>query len=54
MTERLGERPQGGRTVKDLPPGNRLFAIDLSEAANPKLAATAEVTAFANVRANGL
>lgn len=43
VTERLGERLQGGRTVKDLPPGNRLFAIDLSEAANPKLAAIAEV-----------
>lgn len=43
VTERLGERPEGGMTVRDLPPGNRLFAVDLSDIANPRLADTIEV-----------
>lgn len=43
VTERLGERPEGGETVRDLPPGRRLFAIDLSDAEAPKLADTAEL-----------
>jgi 6-phosphogluconolactonase (cycloisomerase 2 family) len=43
VTERLGERPEGATTMKELPPGNRLFAIDLSDSANPKLADTAEI-----------
>jgi DNA-binding beta-propeller fold protein YncE len=45
VTERLGERPEGGKTVKDLPAGNRLFAIDLANSAAPRLAATAEIAA---------
>jgi DNA-binding beta-propeller fold protein YncE len=45
VTERLGERPHGGKTVKDLPAGNRLFAIDLADPANPRLAATAAIAA---------
>ncbi|SFB39342.1 hypothetical protein SAMN03159496_03393 [Rhizobium sp. NFR07] len=43
VTERLGERPEGATTMKELPPGNRLFAVDLSDSANPKLADTAEI-----------
>lgn len=43
VTERLGERPPGGTMVSDLPPGNRLFAIDLSRADAPRLAATAAI-----------
>lgn len=46
VTERLGERPEGASTVRDLPPGRRLFAIDLSDAEAPRLADTAEVEAF--------
>lgn len=46
VTERLGERPEGGGTVRDLPPGRRLFAIDLSDMEAPRLADTAEVEAF--------
>lgn len=43
VAERLGERPEGATTMKELPPGNRLFAVDLSDSANPKLADTAEI-----------
>lgn len=43
LTERLGERPDGATTMRELPPGNRLFAVDLSDGANPKLADTAEI-----------
>ncbi|GAA3100306.1 lactonase family protein [Rhizobium viscosum] len=43
VTERLGQRPDGARTARDLPAGNRVFAIDLSDAANPRLADTAEI-----------
>ena len=46
VTERLGERPEGGETVRDLPPGRRLFAIDLADKANPRLADTAGIAAF--------
>ncbi|CCV16177.1 PD40 domain-containing protein [Mesorhizobium sp. STM 4661] len=46
VTERLGERPAAGDTIKDLPPGRRLFAVDLSDAAAPRLADTAEIAAF--------
>jgi hypothetical protein len=46
VTERLGERPEGAQTVQDLPPGNRLFAIDLSDKANPRLSDTAELAPF--------
>lgn len=43
VTERLGERPAGGMKVADLPPGNRLFAIDLADDDDLRLADTAEV-----------
>ncbi|RJT40366.1 hypothetical protein D3227_10345 [Mesorhizobium waimense] len=46
VTERLGERPEEGDTVRDLPPGRRLFAVDLSDAAAPRLADMAEIAAF--------
>ncbi|MBZ9710174.1 hypothetical protein LB543_26050 [Mesorhizobium sp. ESP7-2] len=46
VAERLGERPEGGRTVQDLPPGRRLFAVDLSDSAAPRLADTVEIAAF--------
>jgi 6-phosphogluconolactonase (cycloisomerase 2 family) len=43
VVERLGERPEGATTVRELPAGNRLFAVDLSDSADPKLADTAEI-----------
>lgn len=46
VVERLGERPESGDTVRDLPPGKRLFAVDLSDKAAPKIVATAEIEAF--------
>ncbi|MBX4957307.1 hypothetical protein HJB56_22255 [Rhizobium lentis] len=45
VTERLGERPEGGKRIGDLPPGRRLFAVDLSDSA-PRLSATIEIEAF--------
>lgn len=46
VVERLGERPAGAQTVQDLPPGHRLFAIDLDAPERPRLAATAEIATF--------
>ncbi|WP_454853490.1 hypothetical protein [Rhizobium binxianense] len=46
VVERLGERPEGGDTIGDLPPGRRLFAIDLSDRSAPRIAATAGIEAF--------
>jgi hypothetical protein len=46
VTERLGERPEGAEMVRDLPPGRRLYAVDLSTKSAPRLAATAEIAAF--------
>jgi len=46
VTERLGERSEGGEQVRDLAPGRRLFAIDLSNRAAPRIAATAEIEIF--------
>lgn len=46
VTERLGERPRDAETVSDLPPGNRLFAVDISNPARPRLADTARVAQF--------
>jgi len=43
VTERLGERTEGAAKVPDLAAGNRLFAIDVSDAQNPKQAGIAEV-----------
>lgn len=43
VTERLGPRPDGATTVKELPAGKRLFAIDLADAGQPRLADTAEI-----------
>jgi len=53
VTERLGERLEGGDTVADLPPGNRLFAADLTDEATPRLADTAELAAFPEALAIG-
>lgn len=46
VVERLGERSATAETVKELPPGNRLFAVDLSNRAQPRLADTATIAAF--------
>lgn len=46
VTERLGPRGPGARMARDLPPGNRIFAIDLSDKARPAIADTATVAAF--------
>src|SRR5262249_39476126 len=46
VTERLGERPEGGKVLRDLPPGRRLFAVDLSNPERPRLTDTAEIAAF--------
>jgi hypothetical protein len=46
VIERLGERPEGAEMVRDLAPGRRLFAVDLSTKSAPRLAATAEIAAF--------
>lgn len=46
VTERLGQRPAGATTLQELPAGSRLFAIDLSDAATPTLAATAEIGTY--------
>ncbi|WP_420963755.1 hypothetical protein [Brucella sp. IR073] len=45
-TERLGERNEMAETVRDLPPGNRLFAVDLSNKSQPRLVDTVEIAAF--------
>jgi len=46
VVERLGERAQGGETLRDLPPGRRLFAIDLADKAAPRLSDTREIAPF--------
>jgi sulfur carrier protein ThiS len=46
VIERLSERPEGGDQVRDLAPGRRLFAIDLSTRASPQIAASAEIEVF--------
>jgi 6-phosphogluconolactonase (cycloisomerase 2 family) len=46
VIERLGRRPADGKTVRDLPPGRQLAAIDLSDKTRPRLAATREISAF--------
>ncbi|MBY5715555.1 hypothetical protein HFO33_02920 [Rhizobium leguminosarum] len=46
VTERLGERPKGGNRISDLPPGRRLFAVDLSDGAALRLSDTVEIEAF--------
>jgi hypothetical protein len=46
VVERLGERREDGDTIRDLPPGRRLFAVDLSDKAAPKIVATAGIEAF--------
>lgn len=43
VTERLKERGELGETVKDLAPGNQLFAISLADGKAPRLAATASI-----------
>ena len=46
VTERLGQRSPTAEMVRDLPPGNRLFAVDLTDKASPRLTDTAEIAAF--------
>jgi hypothetical protein len=46
VIERLGQRPPGAQTVRDLPPGRRLFAVDLSDKTTPRIAAAAEIEVF--------
>jgi hypothetical protein len=46
VTERLGERRDGDETIRDLQPGRRLLAIDLTDKAAPRLTDTAEVADF--------
>lgn len=43
VVERLGERPKNGTTVDDLPPGGRLFAVDLADKAQPRIVAYVEL-----------
>jgi len=46
VTERLAQRPAGATLTRELPPGQRLFAVDLSDAHAPRLADTTQVEAF--------
>ncbi|MET0385738.1 MAG: hypothetical protein ABW321_07250 [Polyangiales bacterium] len=46
ITERLGERAEGDTLVSQLAPGRRLFAVDVSDPAAPRLSDTTEVAAF--------
>ncbi|CAN7615225.1 hypothetical protein LJR251_004501 [Rhizobium rhizogenes] len=46
VTERLGERRDGDETIRDLQPGRRLLAIDLTDKAAPRLTDVAEVADF--------
>jgi hypothetical protein len=46
VTERLGQRGPGAATVAQLPPGDRLTAVDVSDPAAPALQATATVEEF--------
>jgi len=46
VTERLGGREPGDMTARDLPTGTRLFAVDLDDPAQPRLADTAQVAGF--------
>jgi len=46
VTERLGGRSGTAETVRELPQGNRLFAVDLSDKSQPRLADTVEIAAF--------
>lgn len=43
VIERLGKRPAGAKFIGDLPPGNSLFAIDLTGESWPRIAATADL-----------
>jgi DNA-binding beta-propeller fold protein YncE len=46
VAERLKPRAPGASAVKELAPGDRLFAVDLSDPAALKITATAQITAF--------
>ncbi|MCX8279745.1 hypothetical protein OSJ77_06070 [Phyllobacterium sp. 0TCS1.6C] len=46
VTERLAERTEDTRLVKDLRPGNRVFAIDLSDKTAPRQADTQKIADF--------
>ncbi|MGK6308203.1 lactonase family protein [Variovorax sp. DT-64] len=42
VVERLGQRSEAVRRVRDLPPGRRISAIDIRNPAKPRIAGTAE------------
>lgn len=46
IAERLGQRPPHGETLRDLPPGRRLFAVDLADKSSPRLADSVEIAAL--------
>ncbi|MCR4265038.1 lactonase family protein [Nitratireductor sp. ZSWI3] len=43
VIERLGERSRGSEVISDLPSGRRLFAIDLTDKTNPRIAAATDI-----------
>lgn len=43
VAERLGQRPDGGEKVSDLPPGRSLFAVDLTDKEAPRIADKVEI-----------
>ncbi len=43
VSESFGPRPEGGQTFRDLPIGTQVSLVDISDLANPSIAATAEV-----------
>lgn len=46
VAERLKQRAPGAKTVKELAPGDRLFAIDISRTTSPQIISTANIAAF--------
>lgn len=46
VAERLKQRAPGAKTVKELAPGDRLFAIDISGTPSPQIISTATIAAF--------
>jgi hypothetical protein len=46
VIERLGERSPGSEVVGDLPSGRRLVAVDLTDKANPRVAASTGIAAL--------
>ncbi|MGN9907840.1 hypothetical protein ACTMTJ_09835 [Phytohabitans sp. LJ34] len=46
VVERLGQRPPGGTTVRDLPPGDKLTVLDVSGSAAPRVHDVATVASM--------